>query len=89
MTPKLTIVAFVGEDELGSGVIGLKQGDVPAGRIPLVAMEHHLDRLTKRQFQMEAQAQAYGKKIYLVRFEAVAIISETKAGEPWKEPPTQ
>ena len=31
------LYAWVGEDEFGSGEIGLKQGLVPAGMIPLVA----------------------------------------------------
>lgn len=39
--------AWVGEDELGSGEVGLKRGYVPAGLIPLVAIERHGDRMHK------------------------------------------
>ena len=47
MSEPLTIYAWVGEDEYGSGRVGLKQGVVPAGIIPLVAMDYHLDRLQR------------------------------------------
>lgn len=80
----LTMYAWVGEDELGSGVIGLKQALVPAGMIPLAAMGHHLDRLDKLLPAMEAQAACYGKRIYLVKFTMIEIAVETKAGDPWK-----
>jgi hypothetical protein len=80
MTPNLTMYAWVGEDELGSGVVGLKQAMVPAGMVPLAAMGHHLDRLTKLAPAMELQARQYGKKIRLVKFEAVEVVDETKAG---------
>jgi hypothetical protein len=76
--------AWVGEDECGSGVVGLKQCLVPAGMVPLAAMEHHLDRLTGLQRQMELQASMYGKKIRLYRFEATEFIAET-AGGKWPE----
>lgn len=77
---RLALYAWVGEDELGSGKVGLKQGIVPAGMIPLVAMDYHLDKLVKLLPQMEAQAAKYGKKLRLVKFEAVGIAAETKAG---------
>lgn len=35
----LKIYAWVGEDEFGSGEIGLKQAIVPAGVIPMVAIK--------------------------------------------------
>jgi hypothetical protein len=76
----LAIYAWVGADEHGSGKVGLKQGIVPAGTIPLVAMNYHLDRLAKLKPQMEAQAAASGKKIRLVKFVEVEIAAETKAG---------
>lgn len=59
--------AWVGEDELGSGTIGLKQADVPAGRVPLVATTREkVDRPEIRE-QLQAQADRYGKTIRLVR----------------------
>lgn len=81
MSKALALYAWVGEDELGSGRIGLKQGIVPAGMIPLVAMDYHLDRLAKLMPQMEQQAIKYGKKIRLVKFEATEIAAETLGGE--------
>jgi hypothetical protein len=80
----LGMYAWVGEDELGSGRIGLKQAMVPAGMIPLAAMDYHLDRLDKLKPVMEAQAAASGKRIYLVRFQMTAIAMQTEGGEPWK-----
>ena len=79
---KATLYAWIGEDELGSGKIGLKQGIVPAGIIPLVAMDYHLDKMAKLLPQMEAQAASSGKKIRLMKFVATGeIVTETKAGE--------
>lgn len=64
----LEVWAWVGEDELGSGEVGLKQADVPAGRIPLVAIDRaKLDRAYIRT-QLGAQAVTYGKPIRLARF---------------------
>jgi hypothetical protein len=74
------LYAWVGEDEFGSGVVGLKQGDVPAGRIPLVVCDYHLDRITGLKSQMEMQASVYGKKVRLVKFEAVEVLAETTGG---------
>ena len=84
---RLAIYAWVGEDEHGSGKIGLKQGIVPAGMVPLVAMSYHLDRLVKLKPQMEAQAAAYGKKIRLCKFVMTEVAAETEAGE-WPKNPT-
>jgi hypothetical protein len=75
-----SIYAWIGEDERGSGKVGIKQALVPAGMIPLVAMSYHLDRLAKLKPAMEAQATASGKKIRLVKFIAVEIATETKEG---------
>lgn len=73
--------AWIGEDEFGSGIVGLKQGLTPAGMIPLAAMAHHLNRLTKLKPIMEVQASQYGKKIYLCRFSMIEIVTTTEAGE--------
>jgi hypothetical protein len=70
---KLTLIAYVGEDELGSGVVGIKGAHVPAGYIPLVAIESHRDRLDNTEVirQLQMQADKYGKVIRLARFEFV------------------
>ena len=77
------LYAWVGEDEFGSGRIGLKQGLVPAGYIPLVTMDydrHKIDRAPLRT-AMETQARKYGKKIRLVKFVFAEIVAETTAGQ--------
>jgi hypothetical protein len=82
MSDPLVIYAWVGEDEFGSGRVGLKQGIVPAGTIPLVAMDYHLDRLARLVPQMEAQAQRFGKKLRLMKFVATGeAAAETEAGK--------
>jgi hypothetical protein len=76
---QVELYAWVGEDELGSGVVGIKQGLVPAGCIPLVAIQREkMDRLKP---QMEVQAYMYGKRIRLCRFQFIEVVSETNAGE--------
>jgi hypothetical protein len=72
----IEIYAWVGEDELGSGEIGLKQAQTPAGYIPLAAIRPEKmsqDYLVKA---MERQAARHGKKISLVRFSFVEVILE-------------
>ncbi len=67
------LLAWIGEDEHGSGKIGIKQAQVPAGIIPIVGIADHKTRLTwpavVQQFQR--QADEFGKTIRLVRYEAV------------------
>jgi len=79
----LAIYAWVGEDEHGSGKIGIKQGHVPAGMIPLAAMDYDLHKVVRPELllQLEAQAAVWGKKIRLVRFRFEAVIEETEHGE--------
>jgi hypothetical protein len=72
----IEIYAWVGEDEAGSGEIGLKQGLTPAGYIPLAGVR--LDKMSQDYLvkAMEKQARRYGKKISLVRFSFVEVIHE-------------
>ena len=76
------LYAWVGEDEFGSGRIGLKQGDVPAGRIPLVTMDYDRHKIERAPLRatLEAQARTYGKKIRLVKFTFAEVVDETTAG---------
>jgi hypothetical protein len=60
--------AWVGEDERGSGEVGLKQGIVPAGCIPLVACKDGKINRGNVRVQMLEQARRYRKVISLVRF---------------------
>ncbi len=62
----IELYAWMGEDEFGSGKIGIKQGLVPAGFIPLVGIDR--EKMLKLYPQMNEQARQYGKKISLYRF---------------------
>lgn len=70
----LPLYAWVGEDELGSGQVGLKMGLVPAGYIPLVSVR--AGRLDQPDIlgQLQAQANTYRKTIRLCKFEFVQEI---------------
>jgi hypothetical protein len=64
----MDLYAWIGEDEFGSGRVGLKQGDVPAGRIALVAMDYDRAKLERLAPLLQAQADHYSKTIRLARF---------------------
>lgn len=70
------VYAYVGEDEFGGAGIGLKQGDVPAGRIPLAVIESHLHKIRRPHLvaQLQLQVNTYKKPIRLVRYVAVEEI---------------
>lgn len=64
----INLFAWLGEDELGSGVVGLKQALTPAGMIPLVATTREkMDQDYIRKC-LQSQARAFGKTISLVKF---------------------
>jgi len=68
------LYAWVGEDELGSGKIGLKQCLLRSELVPLVAVERGK---VDRAYLIDGLAQQnarYGKRIYLVRFTACEIV---------------
>lgn len=72
------LYAWVGEDELGSGEIGLKQALCPAGCIPMVATQ--IQKVTQPfiREQLQSVANQYGKARYLVRYvpEIVEMVIE-------------
>jgi hypothetical protein len=77
---EMVLYAWVGEDELNnSHELGLKQGLVPAGLIPMVSVSK--EKLDKYWTQAVVQAATYGKKIYLVKFTASEILNITKEGK--------
>ena len=79
----MKIYAWVGEDEMGSGQLGLKQAMVPAGLIPIVGMDHHFDKIRRLYPPMEEMAAKYGKKIYLCEFEFTGrVVMKTESGKP-------
>lgn len=69
----IELFAWIGEDEFGSGVVGLKQEMVLAGTSPLVCIALHRDRLQNADTVagMQAQADHYGKRIRFARFTIV------------------
>lgn len=67
----MKLYAWIGEDESGSGVVGLKQGIVPAGCIALVAIDRQKIDVEYIRVQLQAQANASGKPIMLAEFELV------------------
>lgn len=75
----IELFAWLGEDELGSGEIGLKQGLVPAGYIPLVAVNRA--KMENQRELMERQSAVFGKRIRLCRFIFAEVLLETAAGE--------
>ena len=68
------IFAWMGEDELGSGEVGIKQGFTPCGLIPLVSVSQEKIGQPKIAEQMQAQSKAYGKTIRLIRFVAQEVV---------------
>jgi hypothetical protein len=80
----IELYGWLGEDELGSGEVGLKQGLVPAGYIPLVAVS--LMKMLPLAEQLDDQAAASGNRIYLCRFTFAEALMATKKGEPLPKP---
>jgi hypothetical protein len=73
---KIELFAWLGEDEMGSGEIGIKQAMVPAGMIPIVSTNcQKVDRDFIKQ-QMDMQGKRFGKKIRLCKFVFEEVIVE-------------
>ncbi len=71
---EMKLFAWVGEDEFGSGEVGIKQARVPAGMIPIVATRRgKVDRADVIR-QLQAQADRFGKTIRLIECEEVATL---------------
>lgn len=70
----MSLFAWLGEDELGSGEIGLKAASCPAGIIPMAATKRAKMENSFIELQLALQQDTYGKRIALVRFAAVEII---------------
>lgn len=68
----MKLYAWIGEDELGSGVLGLKQASVPAGYIPLVAIDREKIDRPEIRAQLHRQASHYGVTIRLAEFTLTA-----------------
>jgi hypothetical protein len=68
------LFAWIGEDEFGSGTVGLKQGAVRAGMIPLVSVNREKIDYAALVRQLQLQADQFGKTIRLVRYTAVETV---------------
>lgn len=75
------LYAWLGEDELGSGQVGIKQGLCAAGCIPIVSVDC-AKVVGYIKDQMNAQATRNGKKIYLCRFRMDSLVAITPDGQP-------
>lgn len=64
----MDVYVWIGEDEFGSGRVGIKIGAVPAGWIPLAVMDYDREKLERLVPQLQAQANAFGTTIRLARF---------------------
>lgn len=75
---RFELYAWVGQDELGSEKLGLKQGWVPAGLVPLVSPE--VDKLNTEILlkQLQHQCNVYGKTMRLCRFSFVQEINKVE-----------
>lgn len=73
----LKVYAWYGVDEFGSEV-GLKQARVPAGMIPLVAMQEHKINVPIIIQQLQDQSSIYNRNIKLGKFVLVEDIVELK-----------
>jgi hypothetical protein len=81
---QMVLYALVGDDEFGSGKVGLKQHIVNREKLcPLVVMDFDLHKIDRPDVwdSLNTQAARYNKKIRLCRFEMVEIIKETQVGE--------
>lgn len=67
------LFGWVGEDEMGSGEVGLKQMLAPCGMTPLVSVRE--EKIDRPEFQqgLQAQSNMYGKTIYLVEYMPVRV----------------
>lgn len=70
------LFAYMGEDEHGSGEIGIKAALVPAGFIPIVAVDRDRHKIERDGVvdSLHAQAMIYGKQIRLVRYVPVEVV---------------
>jgi hypothetical protein len=70
----IELFAWVGEDEMGSGEIGIKQARCAAGMIPMVAIrQEKMDQEYIRE-QLHAQGIKFSKKISLCRFKFDGVV---------------
>lgn len=79
---EIELYAWVGEDELGSGGIGLKQARCPAGLIPMVAVDQWKMQQDYIRDQMDGQGKIFGKRVALCRFKFDGVVEEVGSRGP-------
>lgn len=72
---QIELFAWLGEDELGSGEIGIKSALCALGIIPMVAISRAT--MEKVRPNLELQSAVCGKKISLCRFVFKEVVNET------------
>lgn len=75
---ELVLYAWVGEDEFGSGEVGLKQAFVSAGLIPMVAIKEDKINRPYIRSQLQEQANKYRKVISLCKFKCDGVVHEIR-----------
>lgn len=70
------LLAYIGEDEFERGYVGIKQAMVPAGFIPIVAVEQDQEKITRPHIieGLQQQVNVFHKPIRLIRYVAVEEI---------------
>jgi small ligand-binding sensory domain FIST len=74
--PPIELFAWVGEDEFGSGEVGIKQALCPAGCIPMVSVSQRKIAEAYIVEQMQEVVRKYRKRRQLVRFVPVEVVRE-------------
>jgi hypothetical protein len=81
--PSLELFAWVGEDEFGSGRVGLKQGLTRAGLHPLVVVDYDRHKIDRMRATLQQQADRYGRTIRFARFTFVEdVLTLTPRARP-------
>lgn len=77
---EIVLFAWIGDDEFGSGRVGLKQALSKCGMCPLVVMDFDRNKIDNNRFRtmLGVQAEDFGKKIRLVKLEVTEVIFETE-----------
>ena len=83
----LKLLAWIGEDEYGSGDVGLKQVMTKNGVTATAGVDKEDSWIISENLKtaMEMQSVMFGKTLYLVRYkleEIVEVITPEKASDP-------
>jgi len=79
---EVELFAWIGEDELGSKEIGIKQALCPAGCIPMVSISKAKMQQGYIKEQLQSMANQFGKTVHLVRFRVAFGEDRIEPGVP-------